>query len=200
MICSSWLFSAIFLTPGSHSFSSLLPPFLDNHYHKIIALIMTGGLGRYEEKRDFRRTPEPPPQTAANQGPLIFVVQKHRARQLHYDFRIELDGALKSWSVPKGPSLDPAAKHLAVMVVDHPLGYDSFEGSIPKGEYGAGEVIVWDSGTYSPDEGGKLLFTDRTAAEAQVRSGLAKGKLSFTLRGSKLKGSWTLVKIQKKEK
>ena len=158
------------------------------------------GLEKYREKRNFRRTSEPLPETAGNDGPLVFVIQKHQARQLHYDFRLELDGVLKSWSVPKGPSLDPEAKHLAVMVEDHPLDYAAFEGAIPTGEYGAGEVIVWDSGTYSPDEGGKLLFDDRSAAEKQMRFGLEKGKLSFFLRGSRLKGSWTLVKIQKKEK
>jgi bifunctional non-homologous end joining protein LigD len=160
---------------------------------------MAMGLEEYREKRDFQRTPEPPPRVEAKTGPLIFVVQKHRARQLHYDFRLELDGVLKSWSVPKGPSFDPEAKHLAVMVDNHPLEYATFEGIIPKGEYGAGEVIVWDSGTYSPDEGGKLLFNDRATAEEQMRRGLEKGKLSFFLRGRKIKGSWTLVKMQKKE-
>jgi bifunctional non-homologous end joining protein LigD len=160
---------------------------------------MAMGLEKYREKRDFQRTPEPPPRVEVNTGPLTFVVQKHHARQLHYDFRLELDGVLKSWSVPKGPSFDPEAKHLAVMVDDHPLEYATFEGIIPKGEYGAGEVIVWDSGTYSPDEGGKFLFNDRAAAEEQMRLGLEKGKLSFFLRGRKLKGSWTLVKMQKKE-
>jgi bifunctional non-homologous end joining protein LigD len=161
---------------------------------------MTGNLEKYREKRDFQRTVEPPPEVKVHQGPLIFVVQKHHARQLHYDFRLEVDGVLKSWSVPKGPSLYPGARRLAVMVEDHPLGYAAFEGTIPKGEYGAGEVIVWDSGTYSPDEGGKLLFDNRSAAEEQMRQGLEKGKLSFFLRGHKLTGSWTLVKIQKREK
>jgi len=156
-------------------------------------------LEEYRQKRDFQRTPEPPPRVEVNAGPLTFVVQKHHARQLHYDFRLELDGVLKSWSVPKGPSFDPRARHLAVMVDDHPLEYAAFEGIIPRGEYGAGEVIVWDSGTYSPDEGGKYLFSDRAAAEEQMRRGLEKGKLSFFLRGRKLKGSWTLVKMQKKE-
>ncbi len=159
---------------------------------------MGSELEKYREKRDFQRTPEPPPEKGAKLGPLTFVVQKHRARNLHYDFRLELDGVLKSWSVPKGPSLNPADKHLAVMVEDHPLEYASFEGNIPKGEYGAGEVIVWDSGTYSPDEGGQFLFSDRPAAEKQMRSGLEKGKLSFFLRGHKLRGSWTLVKMQKR--
>lgn len=157
-------------------------------------------LEHYRRKRDFKRTHEPPPEVKANEGPLIFVVQKHSARALHYDLRLELDGVLKSWAVPKGPSLDPGEKHLAVMVEDHPVEYAAFEGNIPEGEYGAGEVIIWDSGTYSPDEGGRLLFHDRAAAEAQMREGLKKGKLSFVLRGKKLKGSWTLVKIQKKEK
>jgi bifunctional non-homologous end joining protein LigD len=157
-------------------------------------------LSEYRRKRDFKRTGEPPAKKAASKGPLTFVVQKHRARALHYDFRLELDGVLKSWSVPKGPSLDPADKRLAVMVEDHPIDYASFEGAIPKGEYGAGEVIIWDSGTYSPDEGGELLFNDRAAAEKKIRQGLKNGKLSIFLRGSKLKGSWTLVKIAKRER
>jgi len=157
-------------------------------------------LDEYERKRRFGRTPEPPPQRRAGEGPLSFVIQKHHARQLHYDFRLELDGALKSWSVPKGPSLDPEKKHLAVMVEDHPLDYASFEGSIPQGEYGAGEVIVWDRGTYSPDEKGKFLFNDRSRAEVEIREGLGKGKISFFLRGHKLKGSWTLVKVKKSDR
>ena len=106
---------------------------------------------------------------------------------------------LKSWSVPKGPSLDPEIKRLAVMVEDHPLDYASFEGAIPKGEYGAGEVIVWDRGVYSPDEQGRFLFTSRKEAESELNEGLGKGKLSIFLRGHKLKGSWALVKMQKSE-
>jgi bifunctional non-homologous end joining protein LigD len=156
-------------------------------------------LEEYGEKRDFKLTPEPKAQVPERQGPLIFVVQKHRARALHYDLRLEVDGVLKSWSVPKGPSLDPETKRLAVMVEDHPIDYAGFEGTIPKGEYGGGEVIVWDNGTYSPDEGGKFLFNDRAGAEAEMRQGLAKGKLSFFLRGHKLKGSWTLVKTRQAE-
>jgi bifunctional non-homologous end joining protein LigD len=157
-------------------------------------------LKKYREKRNFSQTPEPPPGRDAGEGPLGFVVQKHRAQALHYDLRLEFDGGLKSWAVPKGPSLDPAVKRLAVMVEDHPLDYASFEGNIPKGEYGAGEVIVWDNGTYSPDEGGKYIFDDRAAAQAEMRAGLAAGKLSFYLRGSKLRGSWTLVKIARSPK
>lgn len=155
-------------------------------------------LEQYSEKRDFARTPEPPPlQPEAGEGPPIFVVQKHAARQLHYDFRLELGGVLKSWAIPKGPSLDPGEKRLAVMVEDHPLEYGSFEGVIPKGEYGAGQVIVWDCGTYFPDEGGRASFQDRGEAEERMRRGLNEGKLSIFLLGHKLKGSWTLVKMQR---
>jgi len=158
-------------------------------------------LEKYREKRDFEKTPEPAPKAETGaQGPLIFVVQKHAASRLHYDFRLEVDGVLKSWPVPKGPSLNPSDKRLAVMVEDHPLDYASFEGVIPKGEYGGGQVIVWDAGTYSPDEDGKLSFSDRAEAEARMREGLKKGKLSFVLRGRKLKGSWTLVKTKRGEK
>ena len=158
------------------------------------------GLDEYEKKRDFGRTPEPSPREApAVQGALRFVVQKHAASRLHYDFRLELDGALKSWAVPKGPSVDPTDKRLAVMVEDHPLDYGSFEGVIPRGEYGAGQVIVWDNGTYSPDEEGKLSFDNRAETEERLRRGLAAGKLSVFLRGQKLKGSWTLVKTRRAE-
>jgi bifunctional non-homologous end joining protein LigD len=157
-------------------------------------------LEKYGEKRDFQETPEPPPSPAGSgEGPLIFVVQKHAAARLHYDFRLEVDGVLKSWPVPKGPSLDPAQKRLAVMVEDHPLDYAWFEGVIPRGQYGAGQVIVWDAGTYSPDEGGRFSFHDRDEANARMREGLQRGKLSVFLRGHKLKGSWTLVKSARGE-
>ena len=152
-------------------------------------------LDGYREKRDFGVTPEPAPSRPAQAyGALRFVVQKHAATRLHYDVRLEIDGVLKSWPVPKGPSLDPADKRMAVMVEDHPLEYANFEGVIPKGEYGAGQMIVWDSGVYSPDEGGKLSWHDRDEASRRMREDLGKGKLSFTFRGRKLKGSWTLVK------
>ncbi|HYB34263.1 MAG TPA: non-homologous end-joining DNA ligase [Steroidobacteraceae bacterium] len=154
-------------------------------------------LDRYAAKRSFSRTPEPPARPAGvRHGPLLFVVQKHAARRLHYDFRLELEGVLKSWAVPKGPSLDPADKRMAVEVEDHPFDYASFEGVIPEKQYGAGGVIVWDCGAYSPDEGATLSFTDRTAAEARVRAELSAGKLSFLLCGEKLKGSFALVKTR----
>jgi len=158
-------------------------------------------LERYADKRDFERTSEPPPGADADaEGALIFVIQKHAASRLHYDFRLEFDGVLKSWPVPKGPSLNPEDKRLAVMVEDHPLDYATFEGVIPKGEYGGGQVIVWDAGTYSPDEDGRLSFHDREEANARMHEGLENGKLSVLLRGRKLRGSWTLVKIKRAEK
>ncbi len=154
-------------------------------------------LDRYSAKRSFSRTPEPPPKVAGRrQGPLLFVVQKHAARRLHYDFRLELDGVLKSWAVPKGPSLDPADKRMAVEVEDHPFDYASFEGVIPEKQYGAGNVIVWDCGAYSPDEGAAYAFADREVAQTRLRAGLEAGKLSFFLCGEKLKGSFTLVKTR----
>src|SRR5215469_11368586 len=142
-------------------------------------------LGEYTAKRRFEATPEPAPALAATAGgPLLFVIQRHSARRLHYDLRLECDGVLKSWAVPKGPALDPSEKRLAVQTEDHPYDYGSFEGVIPPGQYGAGEVIVWDCGVYSPDEK-DTWFHDRAEAERQVREGLDKGKLSFQLRGEK---------------
>jgi bifunctional non-homologous end joining protein LigD len=157
-------------------------------------------LEKYSDKRDFARTPEPPPAVPRDAaGPLTFVIQKHAATRLHYDFRLEFGGVLKSWPIPRGPSLDPAEKRLAVMVEDHPLDYAGFEGVIPKGEYGAGQVIVWDAGTYTSDEGGFIPFADRDEAERRMLEGLEKGKLSFFLNGRKLKGSFTLVKTKQGE-
>src|SRR5262249_20873377 len=127
-------------------------------------------------------------------GPLRFVIQKHAARRLHYDFRLELGGVLKSWAVPRGPSLDPADRRLAVMVEDHPLDYRSFEGVIPEGTYGAGEVIVWDRGTY-----GVPGVTGRAATEAALNDGLTKGHLRVELRGEKLHGQFSLVRLKRGE-
>src|SRR5437868_2667414 len=157
-------------------------------------------LEEYAAKRTFAATPEPKPAvTAPESGPLLFVIQQHSARRMHYDFRLECDGVLKSWAVPKGPSLDPADKRLAMQTEDHPYDYASFEGVIPPGQYGAGEVIVWDCGVYSPDEDADgrrdaTAFHDRRQAERRVREGLARGKLGFQLRGEKLKGSYALVR------
>ena len=157
-------------------------------------------LKSYTAKRSFGETPEPGPTAAPlRDGPLLFVIQKHAARRLHYDFRLELDGVLKSWAVPKGPSLDPTAKRLAVAVEDHPFDYASFEGVIPARQYGAGNVIVWDCGVYSPDEEQQYAFDQRAEAEERVRAELAAGKLSFSLRGVKLKGSFALVRTRKSE-
>jgi len=143
---------------------------------------MPDALQRYRTKRDFTLTSEPQGGRAKKGAPLSFVVQKHAARRLHYDFRLELDGTLKSWAVPKGPSLDPAEKRMAVHVEDHPLDYGSFEGTIPPGQYGAGTVIVWDRGTWTPI--------------GDAREGYAAGKLKFALDGEKLQGHWTLVRMR----
>lgn len=155
----------------------------------------TPGLEEYRRKRDFGATPEPPPgEVRERSGPLVFVVQRHAATRLHFDIRLEMDGVLRSWAVPKGPSADTAERRLAVRTEDHPFAYGHFEGVIPRGEYGAGQVIVWDIGTYSPDEGGRLMFEDREAAEAEMRRQFAAGKLSVTFRGRRMKGSWAFVK------
>ncbi len=154
-----------------------------------------GALHEYSAKRAFEATPEPAPAAAPDRpGPLLFVVQQHAARRLHFDFRLEAVGVLKSWAVPKGPSLNPADKRLAVPTEDHPFEYASFEGVIPEKQYGAGEVIVWDCGAYSPDENQEYFFHDRAEAERRVLAGLERGKLSIFLRGVKLKGSFALVR------
>ena len=164
----------------------------------------SGTLAEYDAKRDFGETPEPAPHAPSQSppaatGPLTFVVQQHRATRMHYDVRLEVGGVMPSWPVPKGPSTNPRERRLAIQTEDHPLDYASFEGLIPKGQYGAGEVIVWDNGTYSPDEDGHLSFGDRAEAEARVRAGIEAGKLSITFRGRKLKGSWTFVKTKASE-
>ena len=153
-------------------------------------------LTEYSAKRSFSATPEPAAALReAPSGPLLFVIQQHSARHMHYDLRFECDGVLKSWAIPKGPSLDPSDKRLAAQTEDHPFDYASFEGVIPPGQYGAGEMIVWDCGVYSPDEGQQYSFHDRPGAEERVRTELENGKLSFLLRGEKVKGSFALVRM-----
>jgi bifunctional non-homologous end joining protein LigD len=153
------------------------------------------GLREYQKKRDFKITPEPagkskkPPRkpSAPSRRPagrkLAFVVQKHRATQLHYDFRLEWKGVMLSWAVPKGPSLDPSVKRMAMPTEDHPIEYNKFEGVIPEGQYGGGTVMIWDNGTWDPEQ------DDPGAA-------LKKGDLKFTLHGKKLKGSFVLVRLK----
>jgi len=147
-------------------------------------------LSVYKKKRSFTNTPEPEGGASALKDKLVFVVQKHDASRLHYDFRLEMKGALKSWAVPKGPSLDPEVKRLAMMVEDHPFDYRNFEGIIPEGNYGAGTVIVWDEGIYEPieDQGGK------EKNEQFLLKQLKAGSLKFSMHGKKLKGEFALVK------
>ncbi|PYS60652.1 MAG: hypothetical protein DMF76_13285 [Acidobacteria bacterium] len=141
-------------------------------------------LTEYKKKRRFKKTPEPGPEKKSSEFGNIFVVQKHRATQLHYDFRLEADGVLLSWAVPKGPSMDPNVKRLAMHVEDHPVDYAKFEGVIPEGEYGGGTVMVWDTGIYGPEN------------TASVSKAVAKGELKFALLGEKLKGSFVLVRTR----
>src|ERR1700678_727488 len=144
-------------------------------------------LDEYARKREFSKTAEPKPAPVKkSQG--RFFVQRHNATRLHYDFRLEIDGTLKSWAVPKGPSLDPGAKHLAAMVEDHPLDYGDFEGNIPKGNYGAGSVMLWDRGTFE-------LVGDESGL-AQI----ARGDLKFRLHGEKLSGTWAIVHMKNRGK
>ena len=142
-------------------------------------------LVKYHTKRDFKVSPEPKGSapTKASKAPLTFVVQKHQASHLHYDFRLEWNGVLLSWAVPKGPSPDPAVKRLAMAVEDHPIEYAKFEGIIPEGQYGGGTVMVWDQGTWEPEQ--------------DPEAGLRKGELKFSLHGKKLRGSWVLVRTKR---
>jgi len=154
------------------------------------------GLSNYKKKRNFKETTEPAGKGKTADSNLIFVVQKHDASHLHYDFRLELGGVLKSWAVPKGPSMNPEDKRLAMMVEDHPFDYKDFEGTIPRGNYGAGEVIVWDSGYYLPTGGGE----DKNANEKLLKKALKKGDVKIVLLGTKLKGEFALVNMKKDEK
>jgi len=147
------------------------------------------GLGKYFRKRKFDKTPEPKGAVTKSTGKLAFVVQEHHARALHYDFRLELDGVLKSWAVPKGPSLDPHEHHLAIHTEDHPFEYRKFEGVIPKGNYGAGNVIIWDEGWYEPR-------AESSDPIKTLRQEYKKGHLTFVLHGKKLKGEFALIKME----
>jgi len=151
----------------------------------------TAALAEYRRKRDFSRTEEPAGVTRRAGRKLAYVIQKHAASHLHYDLRLELDGVMKSWAVPKGPSLDPAVKRLAMQVEDHPIEYNRFEGTIPKGEYGGGTVMIWDHGTYT--YGGS---DDGDPVEA-LRRGYEKGDFKFVLHGDRLTGSWVLVRTRR---
>src|SRR3954453_2820520 len=140
------------------------------------------GLAEYHRKRDFGKTAEPRGREHPSGATRAFVIQKHAASHLHYDFRLELDGVLKSWAVPKGPSLDPAVKRLAMQVEDHPVEYGSFEGIIPEGEYGGGTVMVWDRGYWEP--------------VGDPHHDYREGKLKFSLHGEKLHGGWMLLRTR----
>src|SRR5208283_829241 len=141
-------------------------------------------LEEYKRKRQFDRTPEPSGAESSVKTENTFVVQKHAARRLHYDFRLAIQGTLKSWAVPKGPSLSPADKRLAVQTEDHPLDYGGFEGKIPQGSYGAGTVMVWDRGTFQVE------------GDASASKQVDGGEIKFSLRGEKLRGSFVLVKLR----
>lgn len=168
--------------------------------HSVCVILLLGSsmvakkdsLKKYHEKRDFKKTAEPKgtiKKTKKKKGELLFVVQKHAASHLHYDFRIEVNGVLVSWAIPKGFSFDPSVKHLAVQTEDHPYEYGSFEGIIPQGEYGGGTVMLWDTGTYTniKEKDGKLVPMDEC---------LTKGSVEIELHGKRLKGAFALIKMR----
>ncbi|HUR95899.1 MAG TPA: DNA polymerase ligase N-terminal domain-containing protein [Gemmatimonadales bacterium] len=148
-------------------------------------------LAEYRRKRDFSRTAEPRGGRRKSAPKLAYVIQKHAASHLHYDLRLELDGVMKSWAVPKGPSLDPAVKRLAMQVEDHPIEYNRFEGTIPQGEYGGGTVMLWDRGTYT------YAGAEDVDPVEGLRRGYAKGDFKFELKGKRLGGSWVLVRTRR---
>jgi bifunctional non-homologous end joining protein LigD len=150
-------------------------------------------LTEYRQKRNFKESPEPEGAAANDSGKLIFVVQRHKASRLHYDFRLEMEGVLKSWAIPKGPSLNPADKRLAMMVEDHPYDYKDFRGVIPAGNYGAGIVEIWDQGYYTDGE------NSGKEAEKKLLKALKAGHLKIILHGNKLKGEFALVKLKAKK-
>lgn len=160
-------------------------------------------LSKYNTKRKFNETSEPEGKKpgAKKKDELIFVIQRHKASRLHYDFRLELGGTLKSWAVPKGPSLNPKDKRLAMMVEDHPYDYKDFEGVIPAGNYGAGIVEIWDNGTYDAvdEKGPERIVTDYSKKVKLLRAGLEAGNLKFRINGKKVNGEFALVKIKSDE-
>ncbi|MDV3508375.1 3'-phosphoesterase [Elizabethkingia anophelis] len=151
---------------------------------------MNQSLENYQQKRNFKQTPEPKGRIKKSENKLRFVIHRHAATRLHYDFRLEIKGVLKSWAVPKGPSLNPLDKRLSIMVEDHPFSYRSFEGTIPKGNYGAGEVEIWDKGYYEPVEKQRGKTDD-----AIMQHGLNEESLRFILYGEKLQGEFSLIKV-----
>ena len=146
-------------------------------------------LEKYKKKRDFKITSEPPPKVQKSKSKRIFVIQEHHATRLHWDFRLEAEGVLKSWAVTNEPTLDPAIKRLAIPTEDHPFEYAKFHGTIPKGQYGGGKVSIWDKGTYE-------MAYDTDSIDKEVVNGIAKGKLSIILHGKKLKGEYALVRMR----
>lgn len=146
----------------------------------------------YKRKRDFSKTAEPAGklEKPRSRRALRFVIQKHAASHLHFDFRLELDGAMKSWAVPKGPSYDPGTRRLAMQVEDHPIEYNTFEGTIPKGQYGGGTVMLWDKGTYEAENGGGL---------DALRDGYERGDLKILMHGKRMRGGWVLVRMRRDE-
>ncbi len=159
---------------------------------------MADKLSKYKSMRSEKNTPEPFTSKKIDKKKLYFVVQKHAATALHYDFRLEVGGVMPSWAVPKGPTLDNKVKRLAMATEDHPLDYRSFEGTIPEGNYGAGKVIIWDEGTYIAEiqekDGTRIAINNKKEAEKVMEAGIKKGEIKFFLNGKKLKGSFALVK------
>lgn len=151
---------------------------------------MVKKLTPYAQKREFTKTPEPKPKVKSSKSKNIFVVQQHHASHMHFDFRLEMDGVLKSWAIPKGPSLDPSVKRLAALTEDHPLDYATFEGIIPEG-YGAGTVIVWDQGTYKN-------ITEQKGKPCSIEQAFKNGHIKITLKGKKLKGDFVLMHFKDK--
>ena len=152
---------------------------------------LSDSLDEYNAKRDFSKTEEPAGRREKATKALRFVIQKHAASHLHFDFRLELDGVMKSWAVPKGPSYDPTVKRLAMQVEDHPIEYNTFEGTIPKGEYGGGTVMIWDRGTYEAQSGD---------GQDAVREGYKRGDLKIVMHGERMQGSWVLVRTRRDER